>query len=142
MGNLGLKSGAGFYKKIGKEIQNFDAATGSYVAGGKKASDVVSRMLKKKGLERLQLLRAAEGAEAQFTWSVIREGLHYAATHLATIAETARDVDEAMRWGFAPGGGGRGLGTNSVQTVYTDSAASPVHCAQAKCSPGQAGAGL
>ena len=100
MGNLGLKNGAGFYKKTGKDIQNFDAATGSYVAGGKKASDVVSRMLKKKGLERLQLLRAAEGAEAQFTWSVIREGLHYAATHLATIAETARDVDEAMRWGF------------------------------------------
>ena len=50
MGNLGLKTGAGFYKKIGKDIQNFDAATGSYVAGGKKASDVVSRMLKKKGL--------------------------------------------------------------------------------------------
>ena len=100
MGNLGLKNGAGFYKKTGKEIQNFDAATGSYVAGGKKASDIVSRMLKKKGLERLQLLRASEGAEAQFTWSVIREGLHYAATHLATIAETARDVDEAMRWGF------------------------------------------
>ena len=29
-----------------------------------------------------------------------RDGFHYAAIHLESIAETARDVDFAMRWGF------------------------------------------
>jgi 3-hydroxyacyl-CoA dehydrogenase len=30
----------------------------------------------------------------------MRDGFHYAAVHLASIAESARDVDFAMRWGF------------------------------------------
>ncbi|MEY2729373.1 MAG: hypothetical protein RL584_499, partial [Pseudomonadota bacterium] len=30
----------------------------------------------------------------------LRDGFHYAAVHLQTIAETARDVDFALRWGF------------------------------------------
>ena len=30
----------------------------------------------------------------------MRNQFHYAAVHLATIAETARDMDFAMRWGF------------------------------------------
>ena len=30
----------------------------------------------------------------------MRNSFHYAAVHLASIAETARDVDFAMRWGF------------------------------------------
>lgn len=99
-GYLGQKTGSGFYKKVGKDILNFDPKTGDYVAGGKKADDIVARMLKKPAAERLQLLRAASNPQAQFVWSVVREGLHYAAVHLADIAQTARDVDEAMRWGF------------------------------------------
>ena len=99
-GFLGQKTGSGFYKKVGKDILNFDPKTGDYVAGGRKADDIVVRMLKKPANERLKLLREASNPQAQFVWSVIREGLHYAALHLADIAETARDVDEAMRWGF------------------------------------------
>ena len=47
-GALGQKSGAGFYKKVGKDIQRFDPASGAYVAGGGKADEVVVRILKKK----------------------------------------------------------------------------------------------
>jgi len=57
-------------------------------------------MLKKPAGERLKLLRNAEGAQGQFLWAILRNGFHYAAVHLASIAETARDVDFAMRWGF------------------------------------------
>ena len=57
-------------------------------------------MLKKPAAERLQLLRNAEGAEPRFLWAIIRDQLHYAAVHLKTVAETARDIDLAMRWGF------------------------------------------
>jgi 3-hydroxyacyl-CoA dehydrogenase len=71
-----------------------------YVAGGAKANDVVGRMLKKPAGERLKLLREAEGAEPRFLWAILRDQLHYAAVHLQDIAETARDIDLAMRWGF------------------------------------------
>jgi 3-hydroxyacyl-CoA dehydrogenase len=100
MGNLGQKSGAGFYKKVGRDILRFDAAAGDYVPSGAKANEVVGRMLKKPSLERLRLLRNAEGAEPRFLWAILRDQFHYAAVHLHTVAETARDVDLAMRWGF------------------------------------------
>jgi 3-hydroxyacyl-CoA dehydrogenase len=98
--SLGQKTGAGFYKKVGRDILRLDPESMEYVAGGAKANDVVGRMLKKPAGERLGLLRHAEGAEARFLWAIMRDQFHYAAVHLQTIAETARDIDLAMRWGF------------------------------------------
>ncbi|NQW93199.1 MAG: 3-hydroxyacyl-CoA dehydrogenase/enoyl-CoA hydratase family protein [Polaromonas sp.] len=98
--SLGQKTGAGFYKKVGRDIMRLDPESMEYVAGGAKSNDVVGRMLKKPAGERLALLRNAEGAEARFLWAILRDQFHYAAVHLETIAETARDIDFAMRWGF------------------------------------------
>ena len=39
-GALGQKAGAGFYKKVGKDILRLDFASGEYVAGGGKAADI------------------------------------------------------------------------------------------------------
>ena len=103
-GNLGQKSGAGFYKKVGRDILRYDAKAadgkGDYVPGGAKADEVVGRMLKKPAAERLRLLRDAEGAEPRFLWAIMRDQFHYAALHLKDVAESARDIDLAMRWGF------------------------------------------
>ena len=99
-GALGQKTGAGFYKKVGKEVQRFDAASGAYVAAGGKADAIVDRMLKKPAAERLKLLRESSNPQAQFLWALHRNSFHYAAVHLGTIANSARDVDFAMRWGF------------------------------------------
>jgi len=99
-GALGQKSGAGFYRKVGKDILRLDAAKGDYVPGGAKADPVVERMLKKPPAERLKLLREASHPQAQFVWSILRDSFHYVAVHLAEIADSARDVDLAMRWGF------------------------------------------
>jgi 3-hydroxyacyl-CoA dehydrogenase len=101
-GSLGQKTGAGFYKKVGKDIQRYDAATGDYVAGGGKADEIVARMLKKPPAERLKLLHDSKNPQAQFLWAILRDSFHYAAVHLADVAETARDVDFAMRWGSVP----------------------------------------
>ncbi len=57
-------------------------------------------MLKKPAAERLRLLRNSEGAQGRFLWAILRNGFHYAAVHLATIADNARDVDLCLRWGF------------------------------------------
>ena len=100
MGNLGQKAKAGFYKKVGRDVLRFDLESKEYVPSGEKADEVYGRMLKKPAGERLKLLRESEGAQGQFLWAILRNGFHYAAVHLATIAETARDVDLALRWGF------------------------------------------
>ena len=99
-GALGQKSGAGFYKKVGKDILRLDPAQGDYVPAGQKADEIVGRVLKKPAPERLKLLRESSNPQAQFLWAILRDGFHYAAVHLAEIAETARDIDFAMRWGF------------------------------------------
>jgi 3-hydroxyacyl-CoA dehydrogenase len=99
-GYLGQKSKAGFYKKAGRDILRFELESEDYVPAGQKADEVYGRMLKKPAPERLKLLRNSTGPQGQFLWSILRNSFHYAAVHLATIAETARDVDQAMRWGF------------------------------------------
>ncbi len=103
-GNLGQKTGAGFYKKVGRDILRYDGAAadgkGDYVPAGGKADEVVGRMLKKPAGQRLKLLRNAEGAEPRFLWAIMRDQFHYAALHLKDVAESARDIDLAMRWGF------------------------------------------
>ena len=100
LGNLGQKSKAGFFKKVGRDVLRFDLDSEDYVPAGEKADEVYGRMLKKPAAERLKLLRNAEGAQGQFLWAILRNSFHYAAVHLASIADNARDVDFCMRWGF------------------------------------------
>jgi 3-hydroxyacyl-CoA dehydrogenase len=100
LGNLGQKTKAGFYKKVGRDVLRFELDSEEYVPGGAKADEVYGRMLKKPAGERLRLLRNSEGPQGQFLWAILRNGFHYAAVHLGTIADNARDVDQAMRWGF------------------------------------------
>jgi 3-hydroxyacyl-CoA dehydrogenase len=100
MGNLGQKTKAGFFKKVGRDVMRFDLESKEYVSAGEKADEVYARMLKKPAGERLKLLRNAEGAQGQFLWAILRNAFHYAAVHLASIADNARDVDFCMRWGF------------------------------------------
>ncbi len=103
-GALGQKAGGGFYKKVGKDILRLDftklGTEGEYVAGGKKADEIVARMLKKAPAERIKLLRESTNPQAQFLWSILRDSFHYCAVHLDSVADTAREIDFAMRWGF------------------------------------------
>jgi 3-hydroxyacyl-CoA dehydrogenase len=100
-GALGQKTGAGFYKKVGKDILRLDPASNNYVAGGKKADDIIGRILKEKDpVKRMKTLRESANPQAQFLWAIFRDAFHYIAVHLESIADNARDVDFAMRWGF------------------------------------------
>jgi 3-hydroxyacyl-CoA dehydrogenase len=99
-GALGQKSGAGFYRKVGKEILQLDPAKADYVAAGGQAEPIIERILKKPAPERLKLLRESSNPQAKFLWAILRDSFHYVAVHLGEIAECARDIDFAMRWGF------------------------------------------
>ncbi|MBY4898960.1 3-hydroxyacyl-CoA dehydrogenase/enoyl-CoA hydratase family protein [Cupriavidus sp. AU9028] len=99
-GALGQKTGAGFYRKEGKQIKVLDPQSGGYVDAGRKADEIVARMLKKAPAERLKLLRESSNPQAQFLWAVFRDVFHYIAVYLEQIAQSAADVDLAIRWGF------------------------------------------
>jgi len=100
-GALGQKTGAGFYKKVGKDILRFDAAKNDYVPGGGTADDLVARILKEKDtVKRMKALHDSTNPQAQFLWSIFRDTFHYIAVHLDSTADNARDVDFALRWGF------------------------------------------
>ncbi len=100
LGFLGQKTKQGFYKRVGRETMQFELDSEDYIPAGGKADAVYGRMLKKPAAERLKLLRNAEGKEGQFLWAILRDSFHYAAVHLEHIADCARDLDQAMRWGY------------------------------------------
>ena len=100
-GALGQKNGAGFYRKAGKDIVVLDLAKQDYRPSEQKASDEVAAILAiKNPAEKFARLRASEDKQAQFLWATFRDLFHYTAYHLADIADTARDVDFAIRWGY------------------------------------------
>jgi 3-hydroxyacyl-CoA dehydrogenase len=100
-GALGQKTGAGIFTKRGKDIVVLDLAKQDYVAAIAKPSDEVAAILATRNpAEKFGKLRASADPQAQFLWAVFRDLFHYSAYHLADIAETARDVDFAIRWGY------------------------------------------
>ena len=100
-GALGQKTRAGFYRKDGKVIKVLDPKKQDYVESTGKADELIARILKKKdAAERLKLLRETDHPQAKFLWAIFRDAFHYIAVHLESIADTARDIDFALRWGF------------------------------------------
>lgn len=100
-GALGQKTGAGFYRKQGKAILRIDPATQEYIPADAKIDEGVAAILAEHdAAKRLKALRESAHPQAQFVWAVLRDGFHYSAVHLADIADTARQVDQAMAWGF------------------------------------------
>ncbi len=100
-GALGAKTKAGIYKKEGKQMFVLDPVAGEYVGSGQKGDDAVKDILKiANPAEKFQKLRDSEHPQAQFLWACFRDVFHYIAYHLGDIANCARDVDFAIRWGF------------------------------------------
>ena len=99
-GALGQKTKAGFYRKDGKNVMVLDATTGEYKASTATIEPLVERILKKPIAERLGLLRETDEPQAQFLWAIYRDIFHYCAIQLGDIAQSAREIDFAMRWGY------------------------------------------
>ncbi|MBP6626733.1 MAG: 3-hydroxyacyl-CoA dehydrogenase/enoyl-CoA hydratase family protein, partial [Arenimonas sp.] len=100
-GALGQKTGAGIFMKKGKDIVVLDLKAQDYrPATGEAAPEVIAILKNKNPAEKFAQLRASAHPQAQFLWAMFRDLFHYSAFHLASIAETARDVDLAIRWGY------------------------------------------
>src|SRR5688572_19835837 len=100
-GALGQKTGAGIFRKVGKDIHVIDLGKQDYrPATGEAAAEVVEILKTKDPAQKFEKLRASTHPQAQFLWACFRDLFHYSAFHLASIADTARDVDLAIRWGY------------------------------------------
>ena len=100
-GALGQKSGRGVYRKQGKDIQVLDLTTRDYRLSGAEPDPGVVEILKTKEVaERFERLRESQHPQAQLLWAGFRDMLHYCAYQLEEIADNARDLDLAVRWGF------------------------------------------
>jgi 3-hydroxyacyl-CoA dehydrogenase len=100
-GALGQKTKAGFFKKVGDKIMVLDPAKADYRLSDAEASIDAESALRQKGWAgKLKALRESDDNQAQFVWACFRDVFHYAAYHLEAIADNARDLDFAIRWGF------------------------------------------
>jgi 3-hydroxyacyl-CoA dehydrogenase len=100
-GALGQKTGAGIFRKVGKDIVVLDVEKQDYRPADRAAAPEVVEILKERDpAKKFAALRASSHPQAQFLWACFRDLFHYSAYHLKDIAETARDVDLAIRWGY------------------------------------------
>ncbi len=100
-GALGQKTRGGIYRKQGKDIQVLDLAAQDYRTSGGAIADEIAAILKiKNPAEKFAALRSSAHPQGQFLWAIFRDIFHYAAVQLEHVADNARDLDFAMRWGF------------------------------------------
>ncbi len=100
-GALGQKTRCGIFKKDGKAIKVLDLALQDYRDSAAEVAPEVLEIIKNRNpAEKFAQLRASTHPQAQFMWAIFRDVFHYIAVHLADIADNARDIDFAMRWGF------------------------------------------
>ncbi|WP_133135009.1 3-hydroxyacyl-CoA dehydrogenase/enoyl-CoA hydratase family protein [Legionella rowbothamii] len=100
-GYLGQKSGQGIYRKNGKAIEVYDIQSASYRPSKSEVTDELKTIMGNADpVARMQGLMTSSNKQAKFLAACFRDLFHYCAYHLEAIADNARDVDLAIRWGF------------------------------------------
>jgi 3-hydroxyacyl-CoA dehydrogenase len=103
-GRVGEKSGAGFYKRVGKEIHTLDWRTGEYKPQAKLESADIARLSKLPLPARFAALRDWTGREGAFVKEYLLRFSHYVLTTTPVVAYDLVAVDHAMEWGYAGSG--------------------------------------
>ena len=105
-GWLGQKSGSGFYRKQGKEIEALDWKTLEYRARQKvKYGSLEAAKTVEDVAARLRQILAGKDEAADFLWRVLSGTCLYAAAQLPAISDDVTSVDRAMEWGYGWGFG-------------------------------------
>jgi 3-hydroxyacyl-CoA dehydrogenase len=159
-GALGQKTKRGVYQKVGNKIHVFDLSLRTYRLSDDKLDDAVKDILRERDwTKKLVALHASPRPQAQFLWAVFCDLFHYCAVQLESIANNARDLDFAVRWGFGWDNGpfeiwqtagwqkvvgwinediaaGRTMSSVPLPVWVTDATRTEVHSAQGSYSPG------
>jgi 3-hydroxyacyl-CoA dehydrogenase len=100
-GRLGVKTGAGFYRREGKAILTLDWKTGEYKPQAVPELNELAHLAAKPLPERLQGIVRAGGKYADYLRTLFVEMSHYTISKKPEIAHDIISVDRAMEWGFA-----------------------------------------
>jgi 3-hydroxyacyl-CoA dehydrogenase len=111
-GQLGIKSGAGFYRRDQRDGRTVFDVVDLYTLEYRSASDpdlpIVAAARERRDLgERLRFLldRADDDRGARFLRDTLLPTLAYAARRVPEIADSLVEVDHAMEWGFGQAAG-------------------------------------
>jgi 3-hydroxyacyl-CoA dehydrogenase len=100
-GQLGEKSGGGFYRKAGKDIQTLDWTTGAYHPQQTPDFPELTFLAALPLEQRLHALTTAGGKHAEFLRAVMLRSAHYTLQKTPELAHDVASVDRAMEWGYA-----------------------------------------
>ena len=100
-GQLGEKSGAGFYRKVGREIQTLDRQTLEYRPQKKLDPDVAGELSRLPLPERFTRAKSVEGRYGEFLRAYLVRLSHFVLERTPEVAYDLPSVDRAMEWGYA-----------------------------------------
>ncbi len=103
---LGNKTKVGFYKEVRgtdgkKEFHSLDLSTLDHVPAGKPRFDSVKAAKDVEGLgDRLKVMLGADDKAAKLVKALTYQSFQYVSTIIPEVADTAKPIDDAIRWGF------------------------------------------
>jgi 3-hydroxyacyl-CoA dehydrogenase len=100
-GDLGEKTGAGFYKKVGKEILTLDRQALTYAPQKRVDSPELAALGRLPLRERLSRVRELEGRYGEFARTYLLRLSHFVLERTPDVAYDLPSVDRAMEWGYA-----------------------------------------
>ncbi|HKW09687.1 MAG TPA: 3-hydroxyacyl-CoA dehydrogenase/enoyl-CoA hydratase family protein, partial [Gemmatimonadaceae bacterium] len=100
-GRAGEKTGAGFYRRVGKDIETLDWKTLNYGPQRKPESAEMDRVTALPLSERIAAVRELEGRFGDFAREYLLRFSHYVLMKTPAIAYDLVSVDRAMEWGYA-----------------------------------------
>lgn len=99
---LGEKTGAGFYKRVGKEIHTLDWRTDEYAPQSKPETKELQALLEKASHEDdIAIGLDSQSREAKFLIEYLLRFSHYVLSTTPSIAYDIPSVDHAITWGYA-----------------------------------------
>src|SRR5207237_139237 len=100
-GHVGEKSGAGFYKKEGKQISTLDWKTGEYRPQAQPGDAASAKLAKLPTAERFAAIKEWQGKYGEFAREYLLRFSHYVLKTSPVVAYDIPAVDHAMEWGYA-----------------------------------------
>jgi 3-hydroxyacyl-CoA dehydrogenase len=100
-GQLGEKSGAGFYKKVGKDILTLDRQSLEYAPQKKVESKDLDKIGKLELPERIAAVKELPGKYGDFARTYLLRLSHFVLERTPEVAYDIPSVDRAMEWGYA-----------------------------------------
>ncbi|GJG87251.1 3-hydroxyacyl-CoA dehydrogenase [Gemmatimonadetes bacterium T265] len=97
---LGDKTGGGFYRKVGKDIQTWDRKLNDYAPQQRFEPPELKAATRAPLAQRVAGLKALGGRYGDFVRSVLAQNAHYALDKSPELAYDVPSVDRAMEWGY------------------------------------------